>query len=320
MSKELLITGGAGFIGLNFVHYLLKSSDYLLTVVDALTYASNSGEIHELAKNKRIRFFPYDITNEDQLLSIKDRKYEAIIHFAAESHVDNSIKDAEPFINTNIKGTYHLLKLLQDGYAKKMIHISTDEVYGSLEESDPPFTEQSPISPNNPYSATKASSDLLARSFYHTHKLPIIITRCSNNYGPFQNHEKFIPTIIQQAFYSQKIPVYGDGQQIRDWLFVEDHCRAIKLVLEKGKVGEVYNIGGGNEKTNIEVVTQILHALSKSEDLIQFVDDRKGHDRRYAINSNKIKKELGWEQHYSFDEGIRKTISWYRQRFHGGKS
>jgi dTDP-glucose 4,6-dehydratase len=320
MSKELLITGGAGFIGLNFVHYLLKSSDYLLTVVDALTYASNSGEIHELAKNKRIRFFPYDITNEDQLLSIKDRKYEAIIHFAAESHVDNSIKDAEPFINTNIKGTYHLLKLLQDGYAKKMIHISTDEVYGSLEESDPPFTEQSPISPNNPYSATKASSDLLARSFYHTHKLPIIITRCSNNYGPFQNHEKFIPTIIQQAFYSQKIPVYGDGQQVRDWLFVEDHCRAIKLVLEKGKVGEVYNIGGGNEKTNIEVVTQILHALSKSEDLIQFVDDRKGHDRRYAINSNKIKKELGWEQHYSFDEGIRKTISWYIQRFHGGKS
>jgi dTDP-glucose 4,6-dehydratase len=320
MSKELLITGGAGFIGLNFVHYLLKSSDYLLTVVDALTYASNSDEIHELTKNKRIRFFPYDITNEDQLLSIRDRKYEAIIHFAAESHVDNSIKDAEPFINTNIKGTYHLLKLLQDGYAKKMIHISTDEVYGSLEESDPPFTEQSPISPNNPYSATKASSDLLARSFYHTHKLPIIITRCSNNYGPFQNHEKFIPTIIQQAFYSQKIPVYGDGQQIRDWLFVEDHCRAIKLVLEKGKVGEVYNIGGGNEKTNLEVVTQILHALSKSEDLIRFVDDRKGHDRRYAINSNKIKKELGWEQHYSFDEGIRKTISWYIQRFHGGKS
>jgi dTDP-glucose 4,6-dehydratase len=288
-------------------------------VVDALTYASNSGEIHELAKNKRIRFFPYDITNEDQLLSIRDRKYEAIIHFAAESHVDNSIKDAEPFINTNIKGTYHLLKLLQEGYAKKMIHISTDEVYGSLEESDPPFTEQSPISPNNPYSATKASSDLLARSFYHTHKLPIIITRCSNNYGPFQNPEKFIPTIIQQAFYSQKIPVYGDGQQVRDWLFVEDHCRAIKLVLENGRVGEVYNIGGGNEKTNIEVVTQILRALSKSEELIQFVEDRKGHDRRYAINSNKIKKELGWEQQYSFDEGIRKTISWYIKRFHGGK-
>lgn len=319
MSKELLITGGAGFIGLNFIHYLLKSSDYFLTVVDALTYASNSAEINALTKNERIRFFPYDLTNYEQLSSIMDRQYEVIVHFAAESHVDNSIKNAEPFIDTNIKGTYHLLKLLQEGYAKKMIHISTDEVYGSLEESDPPFTEQSPISPNNPYSATKASSDLLALSFYHTHKLPIIITRCSNNYGPFQHREKFIPTIIQQAFYSRKIPVYGDGQQIRDWLFVEDHCRAIKVVLEKGKVGEVYNIGGGNEKTNIEVVTQILRTLSKSEDLIQFVEDRKGHDRRYAINSDKIQKELGWEQQYSFEEGIRSTIGWYIKQFHGGK-
>lgn len=318
MSKELLITGGAGFIGLNFLYYMLKNSNCHMTVVDALTYASNPNEIKQLAQNERIRFFSYDLTHYEQLESIMDREYDAIVHFAAESHVDKSIDNAEPFIYTNIVGTYHLLKLLQKGYAKKMIHISTDEVYGTLKQSDLAFTEQSPITPNNPYSATKAGSDFLVLSYFNTHKLPVMITRCSNNYGPFQHREKFIPKIIHQALQSQKIPVYGDGLQIRDWLFVEDHCRAIQLVMEKGQVGEVYNIGGGNEKTNIEVVKQILNKLTKSEALIEFVEDRKGHDRRYAINSQKIKDELGWEQLYSFEQGLDMTIDWYVKRSMGG--
>ncbi|WP_066051392.1 dTDP-glucose 4,6-dehydratase [Robertmurraya korlensis] len=315
MTKEILITGGAGFIGINFVHYLLKTSDYYLTVVDSLTYASNITEMEDVAKNERVRFFPYDVTDYDQLLSVMDREYDTFVHFAAESHVDNSIIDAEPFIYTNIIGTFHLIKLLQRGYAKRMIQISTDEVYGSLEECELPFTEKSQITPNNPYSATKASSDLLALSYYHTHNLPIIITRCSNNYGPFQNSEKFIPKIIQRTLNSKEIPIYGDGKQIRDWLFVEDHCHAVKLVMEKGREGQVYNIGGGNEKTNIEVVTQIIQMLSRSEELIHFIEDRKGHDRRYAINSEKLRNELGWTQMYTFEEGLRKTVDWYVKQY-----
>lgn len=315
MSRELLVTGGAGFIGLNFIRFLLKESDYKVTVIDSLTYASNIVEIYRLAKNERVRLLPYDLTDFEQLSLAMDREYEAIVHFAAETHVDNSIMNADPFIQSNIIGTYHLLKFLQKGCAKRMIHISTDEVYGSLKLTDPSFTEKSPIAPQNPYSATKASSDLLVLSYFNTHKVPVIVTRCSNNYGPFQHHEKFIPKIIKHALEEKPIPLYGDGLQIRDWLFVEDHCRAIHAVLEKGKEGEIYNIGGGNEKTNKEVVSTILQLLSKDDHLIAFIEDRKGHDRRYSINSEKLQKELGWSQVSTFEEGLKATIDWYVKKY-----
>lgn len=314
---NLLITGGAGFIGLNFVHYLLKDTSYNITVIDSLTYASHPEEIRDLTSNSRLRFIEGSIVNKKDLETVMDQQYEAIVHFAAESHVDNSIQNADKFIQTNIVGTYHLLQQLIQGYAKKMIHISTDEVYGTLSATQQPFTELSPLSPNNPYSASKASSDLLVRSYYETFKLPLITTRCSNNFGPFQNIEKFIPTIVYSALNNHKIPVYGDGQQIRDWLFVEDHCKAISLILEKGTWGEVYNIGGGNERKNIDVVKQILKILGKPESLIEFVEDRKGHDRRYAIDSSKLQNELGWEQTSSFDQSLEKTVIWHINKFKG---
>jgi dTDP-glucose 4,6-dehydratase len=312
---NLLVTGGAGFIGLNFVHHLLQHTEYTITVIDSLTYASHQGEMRKLISNPRFRFLKRDITNQKEMIEVCDREYEAIVHFAAESHVDNSIQNAEPFIQTNIVGTYNLLKLLSIGRAKKMIHISTDEVYGTLTKDQQPFTENSPIEPNNPYSATKASSDLLVRSYFHTFGLPVITTRCSNNFGPFQHGEKLIPTIIYRALHEEKIPVYGDGMQIRDWLFVEDHCEAILSVLESGRYGEVYNIGGGNEKTNIDIVKRVLTILRKSDRLIDYVADRKGHDRRYAINSTKIQQELGWKQSHSFDDALEKTVHWYTKKY-----
>jgi dTDP-glucose 4,6-dehydratase len=314
---NLLITGGAGFIGLNFVEYLLKNYSYHLTVIDSLTYASHPNEIHALTTNSRFRFIKGNIVNVEDLDVVFDQQYDAIIHFAAESHVDNSIQNADKFIQTNIVGTYQLLQQLAKGSAKKMIHVSTDEVYGTLHSTQQPFTEHSPLSPNNPYSATKASSDLLVRSYYETFKLPLITTRCSNNFGPLQHIEKFIPTIVYSALNNRKIPVYGDGQQIRDWLFVEDHCKAISLILEKGTWGEVYNIGGGNERKNIDVVKQILQILGKPETLIEYVEDRKGHDRRYAIDSSKLQNELGWKQAFSFDESLEKTVQWYIHKFKG---
>ncbi|MCK1995307.1 dTDP-glucose 4,6-dehydratase [Peribacillus muralis] len=318
---NLLVTGGAGFIGLNFVHYLLKSTSYNITVIDSLTYASHPKEIRTLtSSDSRLRFIKGSIVNEKDMEAVMDQNYEAIIHFAAESHVDNSIQNADKFIQTNIVGTYQLLQQLTKGHAKKMIHISTDEVYGTLSPTQPPFTEKSPLSPNNPYSATKASSDLLVRSYNETFKLPLITTRCSNNFGPFQNMEKFIPTIVYKALHNHKIPVYGDGLQIRDWLFVEDHCKAISLILEKGKWGEVYNIGGGNERKNIDVVKQILGILGKPENLIEFVEDRKGHDRRYAIDSSKLQNELGWKQTSNFDQSLEKTVRWHMNKFKGTPS
>ncbi|WP_394224084.1 dTDP-glucose 4,6-dehydratase [Priestia aryabhattai] len=317
MLMNILITGGAGFIGMNFVQYLLRNTGYHITVIDSLTYASHPKEINSLTSNSRFRFIKGNIVNNNDIERVMDQQYEAIVHFAAESHVDNSIQSADKFIQTNIVGTYYLLNQLIKGYAKKMIHISTDEVYGTLNSTQQPFTEQSPLLPNNPYSATKASSDLLVRSYYETFKLPLITTRCSNNFGPFQNIEKFIPTIVYSAFNNNKIPVYGDGLQIRDWLFVEDHCKAISLVLEKGKVGEVYNIGGGNERKNIDVVKQILEIMQKPENLIEFVEDRKGHDRRYAIDSSKLQNELGWKQTHSFDQSLEKTVQWYINKFKG---
>ncbi|MFE0504345.1 dTDP-glucose 4,6-dehydratase [Peribacillus butanolivorans] len=314
---NLLVTGGAGFIGLNFVYYLLKNTSYNITIIDSLTYASHPEEIRTLTSDSRLRFIKGSIVDEKDIEAVMDQKYEAIVHFAAESHVDNSIKNADKFIQTNIVGTYHLLQQLLNGYAKKMIHISTDEVYGTLSSTQQPFTEESPLSPNNPYSATKASSDLLVRSYYETFKLPLITTRCSNNFGPYQNMEKFIPTIVNRALHNLKIPVYGDGQQIRDWLFVEDHCKAISLILEKGKWGEVYNIGGGNERKNIDVVKHILGIMGKPDHLIEFVEDRKGHDRRYAIDSSKLQNELGSKQTSYFDQSLEKTVLWHMNKFKG---
>ncbi|WP_144471848.1 dTDP-glucose 4,6-dehydratase [Bacillus safensis] len=315
MTKSYLITGGAGFIGLNFVKLMLQDADVRLTVFDKLTYASHPDEMDELLKLSHFRFIQGDITLQHELDQAFDEVYDAIIHFAAESHVDRSIESAEPFIQTNVLGTYRMLEAVLKGKAKKLIHISTDEVYGDLEPDDPAFTEQTPLSPNNPYSASKASSDLLVKSYIHTHQLPAMITRCSNNYGPYQHEEKLIPTIIRKAVNGEKIPIYGDGQQIRDWLYVEDHARAVKQVLENGTAGQVYNIGGGNEKTNLDLTKTILSQLGVSHDQIAFIQDRKGHDRRYAINASKLKGELGWTQETSFEEGIEKTINWYRTKY-----
>ncbi|MEI4790613.1 dTDP-glucose 4,6-dehydratase [Bacillus sp. FJAT-53060] len=315
MTKSYLITGGAGFIGLNFVKLLLQESDARLTVFDKLTYASHPEEMDELSKFSHFRFIQGDITLQHELDQVFDEAYDAIIHFAAESHVDRSIESAEPFIQTNVLGTYRMLEAVLKGKAKKLIHISTDEVYGDLEMDDPAFTEQTPLSPNNPYSASKASSDMLVKSYIHTHQLPAMITRCSNNYGPYQHEEKLIPTIIKKAINGEKIPIYGDGQQIRDWLYVEDHVRAVKQVVENGKSGQIYNIGGGNEKSNLDLTKTILTHLGISHDQIAFVQDRKGHDRRYAIDAGKLKGELGWVQATSFEEGIEKTIKWYRAKY-----
>ncbi|PTA86188.1 dTDP-glucose 4,6-dehydratase [Bacillus sp. Nf3] len=315
MTKSYLITGGAGFIGLNFVKLMLQDADVRLTVFDKLTYASHPEEMDELIKLSHFRFIQGDITLQHELDQAFDEVYDAIIHFAAESHVDRSIESAEPFIQTNVLGTYRMLEAVLKGKAKKLIHISTDEVYGDLEPDDPAFTEQTPLSPNNPYSASKASSDLLVKSYIHTHQLPAMITRCSNNYGPYQHEEKLIPTIIRKAVNGENIPIYGDGQQIRDWLYVEDHARAVKQVLENGTAGQVYNIGGGNEKTNLDLTKTILSQLGISHDQIAFIQDRKGHDRRYAIDASKLKGELGWTQETSFEEGIEKTINWYRTKY-----
>jgi len=312
---NILITGGAGFIGLNFVNFILKNTDYEITILDALTYASHPEEINKLIKNPRVRFIHANIIDTEAIKPALDRVYEVLVHFAAESHVDRSIKDGEIFIQTNIIGTFNMIQLVMDGFAKKMIHVSTDEVYGTLEKNEKPFTEHSPIAPNNPYSASKASSDLIVRSYYQTFGLPLITTRCSNNFGPFQNKEKYIPTIIYNALQEKKIPVYGDGLQIRDWLFVEDHCSAIASIIENGKYGEVYNIGGGNEKTNIEVVKQVLAIMGKSESLIDYVTDRVGHDRRYAIDSSKLQSELGWIQQHTFQESLEETVKWYIEKY-----
>ncbi|MDM5321830.1 dTDP-glucose 4,6-dehydratase [Bacillus altitudinis] len=315
MTKSYFITGGAGFIGLNFVKLLLQEADVRLTVFDKLTYASHPEEMDELLKLPHFRFIQGDIALQHELNQAFDEVYDAIIHFAAESHVDRSIESAEPFIHTNVLGTYRMLEAVLKGKAKKLIHISTDEVYGDLELNDPAFTEQTPLSPNNPYSASKASSDLLVKSYIHTHQLPAMITRCSNNYGPHQHEEKLIPTIIRKAINGETIPIYGDGQQIRDWLYVEDHARAVKQVLENGTAGQVYNIGGGNEKTNLDLTKTILTQLGINHDRIAFVEDRKGHDRRYAIDASKLKRELGWTQDTSFEAGIEKTINWYRAKY-----
>ena len=308
---KILITGGYGFIGSNFIRYMLdQHPEHTIVNLDSLTYAGNRDNLAGVDHDSRYSFVKGDIAClKDVQKAMNGADY--VVHFAAESHVDRSIKDASVFIKTNVVGTHCLLKCAMESGIKKFIHVSTDEVYGSLPEGGY-FTETTPLAPNSPYSASKAGSDMLVRAYYETYKFPAVITRCSNNYGPYQFPEKLIPLMITNALADKKLPVYGDGMNVRDWLYVEDHCRAIDTVLHKGKPGEVYNIGGNNEWHNIDLVKLLLKDLGKPESLIEFVTDRLGHDRRYAIDSSKIQKELGWAPEVTFEAGIKKTIDWYR--------
>ncbi len=309
---HLLVTGGAGFIGSNFIRYILAETDWQVTNLDKLTYAGNLENLADIQDNPRYQFLRGDIANPliiEDLLS--KNIIDAAINFAAESHVDRSIQDASPFITTNIAGTQTLLDAAKKYELKKIVQVSTDEVYGSLNMDDPEFTEKTPIAPNSPYSASKASADLLCRAYFKTYGLPVAITRCSNNYGPYQFPEKLIPLVITNALEEKPIPVYGDGMNVRDWLFVSDHCSALKMVIEKGMPGEVYNIGGGKEVPNITLVKTILKILGKSENLITYVPDRPGHDRRYAINQQKIESELGWRPAFIFETALKETVEWY---------
>ncbi|MEK3980706.1 dTDP-glucose 4,6-dehydratase [Psychrobacillus sp. FSL K6-2836] len=322
---NILVTGGAGFIGSNFIRYMLSKYNYTIVNLDLLTYAGNLQSLQDIQPMERYHFVKGDICDRELLTKLFQQfDIQTVIHFAAESHVDNSINNPEVFLKTNVLGTQALLDVAKqywkinkmDKYSTeyrenvKFVQISTDEVYGALGK-DGYFTEKTPLSPNSPYSASKASADMVVRAYYETYKLPVITTRCSNNYGPYQNHEKLIPLIISQALKDQPFPVYGDGKQVRDWLHVDDHCTAIDVVFHHGRLGEVYNIGGNNEKENIETIKLILNYLNKSENLIQFVFDRLGHDRRYAIDNSKMSRELGWSPSYSFNEGLAKTIQWY---------
>ncbi|MCI9286557.1 MAG: dTDP-glucose 4,6-dehydratase [Clostridia bacterium] len=314
MSKNILVTGAAGFIGANFAEFFVnKHPEYNVVVLDKLTYAGNMDNLKKVMD--KITFVQGDICDY-QFVKELFEKYaiDGVIHFAAESHVDNSIKNPFIFTQTNVIGTHTLLEVAKqvwgEGSKNKFVHISTDEVYGTLGEEGY-FTETTPINPNSPYSASKASSDLIARAYFETFKMNVTITNCSNNYGPYQHNEKLIPHMIKLAMNNEKLPVYGNGKNIRDWLYVEDHCEAIDLVFHNGRAGERYNIGGHNEKRNIEIVKLILKHLNKSEDLIEFVEDRKGHDYRYAIDPTKIKNELGWLPKTKFEDGIVKTIDWY---------
>ncbi|MCY7485304.1 dTDP-glucose 4,6-dehydratase [Paenibacillus alvei] len=308
---KLLVTGGAGFIGSNFIIYMLnKYSDYQIINIDALTYAGNLENLNHIQNNPNYRFVKADITDSNVMEQLFKQEIDVVINFAAESHVDRSILEPEIFVKTNVLGTQVLLDAAQKYGVTKFIQISTDEVYGTLGETGL-FTEATPLTPNSPYSASKAGADFLVRAYHETFGLPVNITRCSNNYGPFQFPEKLIPLIIANALNDKHLPVYGDGLNIRDWLYVEDHCSAIDLVIHKGRNGEVYNIGGNNERTNIHIVKTILDQLGKPKSLIKFVDDRLGHDRRYGIDATKITTELGWKPKHTFETGINETIDWY---------
>lgn len=307
---KILITGGAGFIGSNFVRYMLnRYDDYEIINLDALTYCGNLENLSGIENNTNYGFIKGNITDRELIYEITVN-IDYIINFAAESHVDRSIEDPGIFIKSNILGTQVLLDAAKENNVKKYLQVSTDEVYGSLDKTGY-FTENTHLAPNSPYSASKASADLMVRAYNKTFDLPVNITRCSNNYGPYQFPEKLIPLMISNALENKPLPVYGDGMNVRDWLHVHDHCTAIDLVLHKGKLGEIYNIGGNNEKANIEIVKLILKNLGKDESLIKFVKDRPGHDRRYAIDSSKIQEELGWKPEYTFETGITETIQWY---------
>jgi dTDP-glucose 4,6-dehydratase len=327
--KTYLVTGGAGFIGSNFIHYLFETYGDKIQVinVDLLTYAGNRMNLQQVESYSNYQFIKGDICDKGLVNNLMETyEVDYVVHFAAESHVDRSIEDGEVFIRTNITGTYNLLNCAkncwktEEGFkeGKKFLYVSTDEVYGEL-EAEGYFTEETPIAPRNSYSASKASGEMMAKAFYHTYGLPTLRTRCSNNYGPYQFPEKLIPLFINNCIHNEKLPIYGDGLAIRDWLHVKDHCKAIDLVLSKGELGDVYNIGGHNEKTTLEIATIVVDTLNKeynfkiSEDYISYVADRKGHDRRYAIDPSKICKELGWASHTKFEVGIKDTIAWYME-------
>ena len=307
---KLLVTGGAGFIGSNFIHYIItEHSDWEVVNLDKLTYAGNLENLQDIENNPRYRFVKGDIADRKLVSSLLQEGIDIIINFAAESHVDRSILDASPFIETNIKGTQTLLEGARHYKVGKFIQVSTDEVYGTTEKGK--FTEESPLSPNSPYSASKAAADFLCHAYWKTYQLPVIITRCSNNLGPFQFPEKLIPLAITNALENKPIPIYGDGLNVRDWIYVLDHCRALDFTLQKGKAGETYNIGANEEKTNLELIQRLLKVMDKPQSLIKFVADRPGHDRRYALDTTKITRELGWQLNYSFEEALAATVDWY---------
>jgi dTDP-glucose 4,6-dehydratase len=309
---KILITGGAGFIGSAFVRMAIAETDYRVVNLDKLTYAGNLENLSEVESQERYRFVHGDICDAELVNAlVAEERPDAIVHFAAESHVDRSILSPEPVVRTNFNGTFIMLEAAKKHAVSRFVHVSTDEVYGSLEppaEAD----ENYPLNPSSPYSASKAGSDLLARSYFVTFKLPVLITRASNNYGPYQFPEKLIPLMIANAFDGQPLPVYGDGQQVRDWLFVEDHCRGILAVLRKGRDGEIYNIGGNRSLPNLNVVRQVLALTERPESLIHYVKDRPGHDRRYALSSEKLMRETGWQPVMDFERGLARTIEWYR--------
>jgi len=330
MNDTILVTGGAGFIGSNFVLQWIADSDARIVNLDLLTYAGNRRNLQSIEHNPRHIFVQGDICDQPLIASLlRQHQPRAIVHFAAESHVDRSIAGPAAFIQTNIFGTFTLLQQALtywqslsagDNSAFRFLHVSTDEVYGTLSTDDPAFRETTPCAPNSPYAASKASSDMLARAWHHTYGLPVLTTNCSNNYGPWQFPEKLIPLMVLNALEGKPLPVYGDGLNVRDWLFVEDHCAAIRRVLQSGRIGETYNIGGGSERRNIDVVTAICDLLDElrpdtsigsRRNLITYVKDRPGHDRRYAINATKIARELKWTPEQQFESGIRKTIEWY---------
>jgi len=309
---KLLITGGSGFIGSNFIRLMIGSHpDLEIINLDLLTYAGNPDNLKGIDKDPRYTFIKGDICDRDIVKAIlKKNQVNAIIHFAAESHVDRSIVDSSDFVRTNITGTYNLLECARLHSIQKFMHISTDEVYGSTPECS--FTETDMLSPSSPYSASKAGSDLLALSYFKTHKLPVVVTRCTNNYGPYQFPEKLIPFFVTNLIEGKKVPVYGTGKNVRDWIHVNDHCRALEFLLMKGVPGEIYNIGGGNERTNLEITHKIVSLLQKDKSMIDYVKDRPGHDFRYSVDCSKL-RSLGWVPEYSFEEGLAATVTWYSQ-------
>lgn len=307
---NILVTGGAGFIGSCFVRHMLKKHpDYKIINLDALTYAGNIENLKDVENNPNYTFVKGNIC-DSKLAKELISEVDCVVNFAAESHVDNSIKHPEIFVETNIQGTLNLLQAAKEFRVERYLQVSTDEVYGTLGKTGY-FYETTPLAPNSPYSASKAGADMLVRAYFETYKMPTLNTRCSNNYGPYQYPEKLIPFFISQLLKGEKVPVYGDGMNVRDWLYVYDHCEAIDVVLHKGQVGEVYNIGGHNEKTNLEITNLILQAMGKDESSIKYVEDRLGHDRRYAISNDKITEKLGWAPSITFEEGIKLTIDWY---------
>lgn len=309
---KLLVTGGAGFIGSNFVRYILKKyPDYKVTNLDLLTYAGNLENLKDIENNPNYKFIKGDIADK-KLVNDLVKDVDVVVNFAAESHVDRSILDSAAFIHTNVIGTHNLLEAAKNNGGKRFHHVSTDEVYGHLGPSGPPFNEKTPYAPRSPYSASKAAADHLVNAYFNTYNLPTTISNCSNNYGPYQFPEKLHGLFITNLIENKKVPVYGDGMQVRDWLFVEDHCEAIDLIIHKGKIGETYCVGGNCEKPNIEITKKILKLLGKGEEMIEYVKDRPGHDRRYAIDFSKIKWELGWQPKTNFDEGMKKTVEWYK--------